>query len=343
MPLLDSTQKAGVSFRKQVDLATAITATNSFWLLAEYGGNAPNFNINTEDDTAAIGRGTHFATNNYVVSQTSAYSLRVLGSSQMLAFAAVFGLGKSVKTTPASGAFQYVATPLNPCTDSLQLPACSVVSQACTAIDELLPGMCVGGFSLSVTNTPSRQGVQLSVDLIGTGARTLPSAVTLPSSVLNEKILTSGGLTFTFLGVTYTAGDRNFESLEFSWNNNAEPGYVGGGLDATSGAAIAGRIFQNKPTLSLSFTILVEAGGTEEAKLMAQTEGTATITLQGGLITGSTYNSCVISLPRVRFAAKPRGRVGNFQSYQCTATILYHSTNGALSITAITEVDNIGA
>lgn len=343
MPILDSTQKAGVSFRKQSDLATARTLTADYWLLAEYGGNAPNFNIVTEDDTGAIGRGTHFATNNYVVSQNSSYQLRVLGSSQMLAFASVFGLGKVVKTTPASGAFQYVATPLNPCTDSLQLPACSVVSQACTAIDELLPGMCVGGFNLSVTNTPSRQGVQLSVDLVGTGARTLPSAVTLPSSVLNEKILTASGLTFTFLGVTYTTGDRNFESLEFSWNNNIEPGYVGGGLDSATGAALAGRMFQNKPSLSLTFTILVEPGGTEEAKLIAQTEGTATITLQGGLITGSTYNSCVISFPRVRFAAKPRGRQGNYLSYQCTATLLFHSSNGAVSITTITEQDNIGA
>ena len=343
MAIVDSSQKIGISFRKQTDLATARTAQADFWLIPEYGGASPNFALNTEDDSEAIGKGTHFATQVYNVSQSSGYQMRMFGSSQILALLFALGYGKSTKTTPATGAYQYVCTPLNPCSDGLSLPAISVVNQACSVIDELLPGQVLRSFEIDISNSPSRQSVGVNASFIGTGKRTAPSSVTLPTSTLAEKFLSSSGLTFTFNGTTYTTGNKNFESCRFSWDNNVDPGYVGGGTDATSGAALAGRMYQVKPSLGLSFVILVESGGTEYTKLIAQTEGTAQIAIQGPLITGSTYHSLQIDFPKVRFSAVEKSRQNGFIALACTAKILYDSTNGATTATIITDQDNIAA
>lgn len=342
MPIFDSSQRIGISYRKETNLGTPRTATADYWVVPEYGGASPEFTPNTEDDAAAIGKGTHHPTQVYTVSNSSGYAGRYLGSSQVLALISAMALGKVVKTTPATGAYQYVCTPLNPCTDSPSLPSLSLVNQACTAVDELLPGQVVRSFKLAITNSPSRESVQLNTNLIGTGARTAPSAVTLPTSTLVEKFFSSSGLTFTFNGVTYTTGNRNFESLEFGWENNTEPGYVGGGVDSV-GAALAGRMYQVKPTLSLSFVILVEAGGTEYTKLINGTEGTATVALQGPLITGTTYHSLTMTFPRARFGAIAKTRQGGFIALQCTAKILYDFTNGIITSTVVTDVDNIAS
>lgn len=343
MPIFDSSQAFGLSFRKETALGTPRTLTAEHWRLAEYSGDAPSFNLATEDNADAIGKGTHFATDVFAVSQQTSWGPRFFGSSQLLALIFAGAFGKSVKTTPAAGAYQYVCTPLNPCADGPVLPSFSVVNQACSAVDELFPGMVIGGFELGVSNQPGRASVSLSANMIGIGKRTAPSAVTLPTSVLNEKFLYGSAAVFTFNGVTYTSGNRNFESLAFSWSNNVDPGYVGGGTDATSGAALAGRMYQVKPGLSLSFVILVEAGGTEFTKLMNQTEGTAQIAIQGPLITGSTYHNLVIDFPKVRFAAVQRSRQGGFISLQCTARPLFDATNGAVTATVITDMDNIAA
>ena len=163
MPIVDSGQKIGVSFRKETALGTPRTVTADYWVIPEYGGASPDFELNTEDDAEAIGKGTHFPTNVYPVSQASGYGGRFYGSSQALALAMVFGLGKAVKTAPATGAYQYVCTPLNPCSDGLNLPSLSVVNQACTAVDELLPGQVLKSWELAISNSPSRSSVELSL------------------------------------------------------------------------------------------------------------------------------------------------------------------------------------
>jgi len=90
-------------------------------------------------------------------------------------------------------------------------------------------------------------------------------------------------------------------SLETTWTNNLrldQGFYPGSGT--SDGGQVRGRMENGDRASTLTFTVRMESTSTELAKLLAQTEGTAVITLQGALIAGSTYNSVTMTFHRVR-------------------------------------------
>ena len=89
------------------------------------------------------------------------------------------------------------------------------------------------------------------------------------------------------------------------------------------------------------FQARFDASSTELTDLYAQTEGTITWSLQGALISGSTYHGCTVTWHRVRFATAVVNDADGIVTVEVTVQPLWHTTNGLLTAAVTTNQDNI--
>jgi hypothetical protein len=95
---------------------------------------------------------------------------------------------------------------------------------------------------------------------------------------------------------------------------------------------------------TLVWQVELEAGSTELADLVAATEGTATITLEGPIIVGAIKHTAEIVLHRVRH--KVFSMVASSEGYvtaRVETAIMKHATNGVMTLKAITTLAAIGS
>jgi hypothetical protein len=328
---------------KQTDIATANLVAN-VWQLKKLNAQLANPKLNTENDAEEYGKGHEFPTQTFKTSWDVSGTLEKYLSAEIAAWAMAFGLGKVVKsgTTPN---FTYTCTPLLPANgDAAELPYFSFIEQirpgAGVVLDRMAVGCAVEGWTITIGSGPGRANSKITVEFVGSGKLTEPSAITLPAATL-EKLLPSASLALSINGTDYVT-NKNIVSLETSWKNNIrlDAGFFpGSGFQATGDAttgAIRGRLEFGNRQGTLKFTARFDNTSTELTKLKAQTTGTATITL-----TFDANNSLAITWEKVAFATAEVGETDQVVTVAVEATPLYDATNGIVSAVAKCGVDSI--
>jgi Phage tail tube protein len=185
-----------------------------------------------------------------------------------------------------------------------------VRDQPDSVVDRAAIGCVVNDWTVSLASGPGRANARVVANFVGTGNVDQPSAIVMPA-LIQEHFLNAASATIDINGVNYVL-NKTFVSCDITWNNNVrldEGFYPGSGTK--NGAAIRGRMEHGDRTCGFTFRARMEQGSPELVKLMSQTTGPATITLQGALIGGTDYHGCRFFFPKVIFSmAQPEEQNG---------------------------------
>lgn len=263
----------GLGSAKQSDVAT-ISPTFNRWRKLDL--DAPTLDYGTETDKDEVGKGHEFITQVFPTAWEVGGSLRKYGSAEFMLWAWGYALGDV-----SLGTGLYTINAKDPGV-SLETPYFTLVQQLAEgggmAIDEALIGCSITDVTTEFRYGPGRASVTTNASFVGSGRHTLPSAVSLPDT-LAENFTLSSGMAITINGVNYVTEDSILMG-SMSWNNNPilpmrfRPG---GGI--VSGAAVGTTTFFGNRAPGLSFTVFLKASSLELTKLIAQTSGTAVVTL----------------------------------------------------------------
>jgi len=335
----------GVSFKKQSAIGTGVSSTGDFWRIAKTNAALATVDPTTESDAADIGKGDEFARNVYPLAQNAQVPIEGYLTSQKLAWAMCFGLGKTTKTAPAAGAYLYTCTMSDPVTDSIEPPLFTYAEQirpgGSSVVDRAILDCAINSVAIRMNSGAGRQNSQISVEAVGSGRVTQPSTITLPSA-LTESGLNAGGFGVTINGVNYVTA-KSFVDCELTLGKNMdlESGLYPGSGATSAGFQVRGRMEHGSRTLGLRFKARFTNGSTELSDLLAQTVGTAVLTWQGALITGSTYHGATITFHKVIISSAIVGDTNGKVTVDCQLAAIVHSSNGLITAACTTNVDNI--
>lgn len=296
------------------------------------------YNPTTESDAGEYGNGDEFARQNFAVAADTGQTITKYLSSESAAWAWAHALGNVAIT--GSGPYVYTITPQVASSAGIELPYFHVMEQmrpgGSAVIDRILTGCAANRLSIQLNNGPGRQNSRLSLQWIGSGQVTTPSALAMPAAT-TEHLLNAGGLALTINGFDYVS-NKNFVSCEFGVANNLDPtsGYFpGSGLQ--NGFQLRGRIWFGNRTPYFTFVALYANGSPELAALLAQTTGTAvaTITLDANNVMAATFQK--VAFNSAVIGPGPNGTV----AVQCALQPLYDATNGVLSVVCTTPLGGI--
>lgn len=338
--------RTAVSFRKQADIAT-LPADAYFWSLSKTNAALANVDPKTEDDSLDLGKGDEFANNVYPLNVDASVQYEKYCSSEIMSWLAAFGLGTFIKSSPEIGAFLYTATPLDPVSGGIELPFCSYVETirqgGSALLDRALIGNVVGDWGLELNSGPGRQNAKVTFNLVGSGKILEPSTITMPSAHV-EHGLNAGSAAITILGSNYVSLKR-LVSLQFTSNYSIRTDqglFPGSGVDA-NGFQIRGRLENADRVYALNFKVRLENTSTELANLLAQTEGTAVLSLTGALIDGTTYHGFTLTGHRVRITSAVVDDDQGIVTVSVQVRFLKHTSNGVITLAATCEQDEIGS
>jgi hypothetical protein len=343
MPANIRETKIAFGYKKQTSLQTPNVA-GDMWSLSKTNASLTTVTLNTENDAAWLGKGHEFATQVFKSHWDVSGSIEKFLTSEIAAWAFVFGLGNRVKSgTPP--AITYTCTPQDPVASGIELPAFSFVETirqgASAVLDRMAVGCVVEDFTITLSSGPGLSNSRITVNFVGSGKLLEPSGITVPAPTA-ENFLPGASAQVTINGVDYVT-NRNLVSLEMGFKNNLrlDSGfYPGSGTQ--DNAAIRGRLEFGDREASLKFTARFENGSSELTKLRNQTEGTAVVSLQGALISGTDYHSLQVTFHRVVFRSAVVGDTDGIVTVEVECQPLWHNTNGLLTAVAKTTQDNIG-
>lgn len=323
-------------FRKQTNITTANILAD-IWRLHKVNTDILVPSFVKENDAAWLGKGDEFPTTEYKSYIQIAHSLTKFSSSEFMAWAVCFGLGKVVKT--GAGPYTYTCTPLDPVTDGIEVPYFSyleAVRQGGTDIfDRMYVGCAVEGLLVSVKSGPGLVNSQITVDFVGSGKLTDPSGITHPGAT-TEHIMPGASVAKTTLTVDYVTLKRLL-SVDWGWRNNLrndEGFYPGSGTQ--DGYAVKGRFWHGDRAGVLRFQAIVEDGSTEYTALRDLTTGTAVITQ-----TYDADNACTATFQKVAFNTAVIADYNGLLTVNVEATVMKHASNGVLQVVVITPQNNI--
>jgi hypothetical protein len=332
-------------FVPQDDLETA-NAIGDIWSVTKTNATLSVVDLSTEDDSADIGKGDEFPTQNFPTSASTAVAIEKYCTSEFMAWLFCFALGKATVTTAAAG-FRYDATPQDPATDCINMKPFTYAElirpEPDSVIDRALIGMVVNDFTISMESGPGRNNCRVSVNCLGTGRVESPSTlVPIPPVTVEHLLNANGTAVLTINGIDYILGG-SFISLTFNWNNNTrtDSGYYPGSGEQ-NGFGVRGRMEFNTRTIALTFTARAQKGSVEFNNLLNQVEGPTTITVKGGALgTGAGNHDMTISCPRTVMSAVINGDTDGIVNVQCTAKIMT-PTDGVTPIITLSATTTKG-
>ena len=325
-------------FKKQSAIGTPAVAAEC-WTLNKIGAGIVNPEMVTEDDAGEIGKGHEFATATYKSHiNVGPAPIEKYLSSEIMAWAAAFGLG-SVAKTGTTPNFTYTCAEAAPVTDGIELPYFTYVQAirqgASDLFDHAFIGCALDSFLVSVNSAPGRQSSRIAMNWVGSGKFVEPGTITLPAKT-TEHEMPGASLALTIIGVDYVTA-KNIVSLEWGWQNNIDPTkgfYPGSGTQ--SGYALRGRLEMGTRVPILRFVARFENGSAEVTKLIAGTTGTAVITQ-----TYDANNTYTATFNQVAFRAALLGETDNIVTISVEASPQYASATGVLDVVAKAAFDDI--
>jgi hypothetical protein len=323
----------GLSKAKQADIATVAA---SFIRFKKLDTDATDPHLMTEDDAAETGKGHEFATQTFLSHYDVANKIEKYATAEFATWAIAHGLGNIVQT--GSGApYTYTITPIDPGT-TLELPYCSVVEQVAEgggqALDNVYIGCAVEEFVYSFNYGPGRASSRLSVNWVGSGNglgtsyTDAGSGITVPALVAENNML-AAGMALTVNGVNYVSSGRIL-SGSIGWKNNLllNAGFFPGS-GTKNGAQIRGRLEIGPRTPSFQFMARLLHGSTEYNTLVAQSTGTAVLSVQH-----DSGNSLQFTWQKMAFKAVEQGLGDGIVAVTVTGMPEYDPTNGILTVVA---------
>lgn len=330
----------GIGYVDQADLVTK-NANAEFVRPTKINRALSSAPLNTESNREDLGKDDEFETQSFLTNWDFSDNWEMDATSEMLAWAFSFGLGTSVDSTPATGAYRHTATPQSASIDLPSFTVCERLPSDGSYLDRAYVGCVLQGFTVQLNSGVGRQNAKLLCDIVGTGKIIEPSTVTLPAVAALHR-LNAASATISINGVNYVTGG-NIISCEFGWRNNVrldQAFYPGSGVQ--SGGAIRGRMEHGDREVFLRFTARLRSASDEFTKLSAQTSGTAVITLQGDLITGSTYHDMSATFHQVVFSTVVIGEDNGIATVQVECGVQKHSSNGVCTLYATNEKTLVG-
>ena len=261
-------------------------------------------------------------------------------TSEMLAFAFAFGLGNSAATTPAAGAFRHTAVAQSSSIDLRPFSIAEKLAADGAHLDRVLIGQVVSGWTVQLNSGVGRQAAKLIIDYSGTGKRTEPSGLTLPAAATLHA-LNAGSMTITINGTNYVTGG-NIVSLEFGFRNNVREDKFFPGSGTQDGAQIGGRMEHGNREAFLRFVARLRTSSDEFTKVSAQTAGTAVVTAQGALITGSTFHDMSVTFHQVVFRTAVVAENDGIATVNVECGVQKHASNGLMTAYATNEIALFG-
>ena len=177
---------------------------------------------------------------------------------------------------------------------------------------------------------------------MGTGAYVKPSTITIPAAT-SEHMLNAGGVSaLTLCGFNYVSNKR-FAGLTFGWANNLlDRSSYFPGSGTQSGFQLRGRMRRGVPAITLSATVECDTGSSEEDYLIAGTEGTGIVTIDGDNIgEGPSKHQLKLTFHKLKMEASKMGESEGIATYNVVYSVMEHSTNGVLTVEATCEQNNI--
>jgi hypothetical protein len=335
----------GLGFAKQVDIATPLTAT-SLVRFRKLNADTVNPHLNTENDSAEIGKGNEFATETFNTSwDVGPFTLDKFLGSQVAAILMAFGLGNVVKSGTSPN-FTYTCTPIDPTTApaGLELPYMSYVEQlrpgASAVIDRIYSGCAVEEFNVVVTRGPGRANSKITASIAGCGRFTAPSTIVLPA-LAPDVLLPAASLTFSAQGVDYVTA-KTIEEVSFGLKNNIdlESGFFPGSgfqtpADANSGA-VRGRLEIGDRTPTIKYIARLTKDSAEYAALQARTTGPVIIGLSNG-----TNHSLLVTFWKCAYQVVTLSEKNNVVMVEVTCLPEWDATNGLMTAVIKTDMDGI--
>lgn len=351
MPARTQELKIAIGFHRQTNTGTKTTtktqlqtalAAGDLWNLGLNAFNVPFPNFNEEDDSNFFGKGDEWVEQIFPTSIDVPWEWPYFLTSQNWAQVIAFALGAITESSPDAGAHQYVATPMDPSADGVNMPATTIVAgirqgTADEILDMAIVGAVCTGFTLRVQRGPGLQNTSLTSRWVGCGKHQNNSGIAIPSRTQETRLGAGAASALTLNGVDYLANAR-FVDFEFSYENTPalDSGYFPGS-GSQSGYDIRGRMRYGKRTIALKLTIELESDSSELAALLAGTEGSGQFAVQGPLISGSSHHLAQIDLPRTRFKAFAVSEADGFTVANVDVTVMKDPTDGPVILTAITD------
>lgn len=359
MPARDQELEVIIGFHKQTgtgldattksQVQTMLASGASFWkpTTREFAVPFPVFN--QEDNADFFGKGSEFATQIFPTSLDVNYNISCFLTSQNFAQAIVFGLGSYSETSPGAGSAQYVAVPMVPADDGVNLPLTTIgggirQGTAGKIIDIALPGCAVNKWTLRIERGPGLDNTNLTTEWVGCGFYVNNAGITYPGDLDPQEHRLGGGSTtvLSILGVDYIANAR-MVSLLFEWANNVslETGYFPGS-GQINGFDVRGRMRMGKRSITFSWVVELEATSTELANLLAGTEGETIIQVTGGEISSGVNHRARINVGRCRHKGFEVSSTAGFVTANITTTLLEDETGSLVNCIATTTLAGIG-
>jgi hypothetical protein len=350
MPARSQELKIAVGYKKQtgtgLDTTTAsqlqTKLASGYWNLNINAFNTPNPDFQTEDDADFYGKGHEWVEQIFPTSIDATWEWPSFLTSQN--WAQVVGFtGKVTETNPSGSAYQYVGTPMDPESDGVNLPATTILAairQAGSAIHDLgLVGCVLAGWTLRIQKGPGLQNTQLTQRWVGCGKYEKPSGIVIPSRFAEKRLGAGASTALQINGVDYFPLAR-FVDLEFSYDNGLVNGhYPGSGQQDEFD--IQGRMRYGKRSMSLAYTVELEADSQELDDLIAGTEGDTRITVTGAAIGGGQYHKADIHLPTTQQQKYQLVEADGFVAARMQ-TRIKNSSLGPAIFTAVTNQSGIG-
>ncbi len=337
--------RTAVSFRKQVDLVTPLSASD-MWSLRQTNTDLINASVVNEDDAADLGKGVYI-TRTFPSHIDSGGNWNGFLTSEAAAMLTCYGIGAATKSVSGTG-FKYAAVAPDFASVPLDLPSASWVVQLQSpggaVSDKLIFGVICEEFSFEFKEGPGRQNAVFTSNWVGTGGFTRPSGISIPT-IYAEHLIGSGAMTAFKADFTGGSGpdfdylaNARIVSGKFTWKNNfrdSSSRYPASG--SQSGYQLRGRMRRGSPTISLTMQVEMDSGTSEEDMLIAQTPAVITLTAPSTAVDNSLEIRCFQAVPR----ATPIADADGIATYNIDWSIQQHPSNGVLEIDAIVTHDNI--
>jgi hypothetical protein len=316
----------GLGIDSQADI---VTPSTNFVRFRQLNAELAPSGFVTENDAGEVGKGNEFISVDgvYPVSFNPLARIDKYSSAEFMTYAFAYALGA---VTEATGA--YTITPIDPCVVGLELPYFTVVEQQCEsggmALDNAFIGCACEDVTYDFNYGPGRQSGRVTMNWIGSGKMATPSAVVVPA-VAAEHYMLTGSMTLLVNGVNYIT-QKTILSGQIAWKNNllVGPGFFpGSGMQ--NGAAIRGRLEIGTRASTFTFTARLLKNSVEYALLIAQTTGTAALTVQFDATHTMTF-----TYHSIQYETVVNGEQDGIVSVSVTVATKDDPTLGVLTITS---------
>lgn len=299
------------------------------------GADIIEHNPNMSDNSAQLGRGHEFATRQDIMSWDSMMKRTFTATTKILGVMWANHLG-DLSTTPLNGspsAYQHDMeyqdfNGAGYYGSGRQLPVFTVVEQVTSGYIRRFPSMLVKAIEL---NAQLGDWLRATVECQGSGVKETLSGFSFPDQSVSEgERLRFASLTFSHGsqgGATDVSCDVRSMRFRSEYQLFEQDGYCPGSGYLTAATPASGQI-RNKLEFGrracmLEFTVRADENTTLFTRLEAQTLLEATMTFEGGTISGANKHKLVITVPSMKYKAVPIAADGDLIIYNVQALIFF--------------------